>query len=230
VQPKKPSRYHRLERELPKYHVDDETGHLWAISYADFLMVLLSFFILFFSVNSRDKNSIINIISKARDKGYTGSGNGSNGVVAAGSLAGVSTDSIVESVNGRLKDIKWEVNAKEKSVTFLLSDEIFSRGGTDMNKKGRLDLAELLAVLKPFADKVDIIFVGHTDPRPFRAQASAFIENNFDLSALRAAQAVKLAMTQGLPKDSLFTHGSADNTRATKSLSIVVVQKGEGRI
>ena len=40
----------RVERpNLPQ--VQDDSTHLWAVSYADFLMVLLCFFILFFSVD-----------------------------------------------------------------------------------------------------------------------------------------------------------------------------------
>lgn len=237
MQRSRPSRYHRIDREMPKYHLDDETGHLWAVSYADFLMVLLSFFILFFSVSNRDKSAIINIISQAKEKGYGGAGDGKSvgaasgsGAANVGSAAGLNPERIVEAVKERLADVKWEVNAQDKSVTFLLADEVFTRGGIHMNTKGRSDLTSLLQLLKPYAEQVDIIFVGHTDPRPVRSGRLAMIENNFDLSALRAAQAVKHAMEQGLPKDSLFTHGSADNTRTTKSLSVVVVQKGSGRI
>lgn len=230
---KRPSRFHRLDRDPVKYHIEDDTGHLWAVSYADFLMVLLSFFILFFSVNSKDKNTIINIVAKVRERGL-GAGNGGGGVGAVPNrqINSVTANpkAIAEAIRLRIQNLKFEVNDKDKTVTFMLDDEVFKPGGIVMSAQGTQDLSGLLDLLKPYANDVDLIFVGHTDPRPVRMNRIAAVENNFDLSALRASQAVKLAMKQGLPKESLFTHGSADNTRPTKSLSLVIVEKGGGRI
>lgn len=220
---------------MTKFHLEDDTGHLWAVSYADFLMVLLSFFILFFSVNKKDKDTIISIISQVKQKGLGSGQEGTKGVGSASrTTAGVGNPAqpkaIVEELKGKLTAIKWEVNDKEKSVTFLLDDEIFGRGQVELGSEGREKLKMLLELLKPYVADVDLVFVGHTDSRPVKSDHIAGVSNNFDLSALRAAHAVKLAMGMGLPKDSLFTHGSADNTRSTKSLSVVVVQKGAGRI
>lgn len=232
MQRNKPSRYHRLDRDLSKFHLEDDTGHLWAVSYADFLMVLLSFFILFFSVNKKDKDTIVNIVAKVKERGL-GSGPSLGGrspdASAAGGVA-VSPKAIGEMMKAKLPNVQLEVSEKGKSVTFVLDEDIFDRGSFQLKKGRETQLVEILDLLKPFVPSIDIIFVGHTDHRPIVVPRYAAVENNFDLSALRAAYAVRIAMKAGLPKESLFTHGSADNTRDSKSLSVVVVEKGAGRI
>lgn len=77
---KKP-RQARIPRQANPLLGMEDTSHLWAVSYADFLMVLLSFFVIFFSVNKSAKNNLIlNIMTnvdktKASDKSYMLSGN-----------------------------------------------------------------------------------------------------------------------------------------------------------
>lgn len=227
---KKPTRYHRVERDA-KFHLEDDTGHLWAVSYADFLMVLLSFFILFFSINKKDKDTIIQIISQVRERGL-GAGDGAGGLTSQGRAPDSQAADIQTVAAVALKTIpnlKIAVNDKQKTVTFQLNEDIFPLGDVRLSPEGRGELSALLEVLRPFVQDVDVVFVGHTDSKPVRHKRNG-VENNFDLSALRAAQAVRLALDMGLPKDSLFTHGSADNTRSTKSLSVVVTEKGAGQI
>lgn len=227
---KKPSRYHRVERDS-KSHVEDDTAHLWAVSYADFLMVLLSFFILFFSLNKEDKDTVIQIISQVRERGLA-AGDGSGGLTAGGRAPGSAPSELKSVADQALQSIpglKLEINDKQKTVTFQLNEDIFALGEVQLSSGGRRELKVLLDILRLYVQEIDVVFVGHTDSKPIRIKRNG-VENNFDLSALRAAQAVRLALDMGLPKESLFTHGSADNTRSTKSLSIVVTQKGAGRI
>ena len=74
----KDPRLPRVERARA-IHLEDETSHLWAVSYADFLMVLLSFFIIFFSLDKKTKDSVIDEIML-----YSSGQEGVKGGVAAG--------------------------------------------------------------------------------------------------------------------------------------------------
>lgn len=234
MQLKKPTRLHRIDRDGAKLHIEDDTGHLWAVSYADFLMVLLSFFILFFSVGKNDKDAIVNIISKVKEQGLgRGEGGGGNSLkdsLAASSERVADPKSIVAVIGKDLKDIRYELNEKTKTVTFVLADDIYRVGRVRPSEDGEKSLRELLHLLKPFGPEIDLVFVGHTDSRPVRTRRVPGVNNNFDLSALRASYAVQLAMGEGLPKEGLYTHGSADNTRVSKSLSIIVKPRGAGQI
>ena len=49
----------RIRIELPEEQEFHSEGESWAVSYADFLMVLLSFFIIFFSYSREKTQSII---------------------------------------------------------------------------------------------------------------------------------------------------------------------------
>jgi flagellar motor protein MotB len=233
VQPKKkPSRFHRIDRDMPKYHLEDDSGHLWAVSYADFLMVLLSFFILFFSVKPVDKDTLINVISRVRERGLgVGEGLGfpQKQKTVNGSLA-PSPAQIVENIKSNLKGIDFKINDKTKSVTFMLADDIYKQGRILPSVEGQNALKELIELLKPYQESLDIVFVGHTDSDPVKHAKVLGIENNFDLSALRAAAAVRFALSEGLLKEHLFIHGSADNTRSSKSLSIIAKPTGGGSI
>ena len=228
MQHKKPTRTHRVVREAPKIHIEDDSSHSWAVSYSDFLMVLLSFFILFFSVSKTDKDAIISIVSKIKEKGMTG--NGGDPAVAAGSSRGVDTQEIVAGVQKELHGLKYEFNDKLKSVTFILADDIYNLGSVRPSREGEESLRNLLNVLAPYTSEIDIVFVGHTDSKPMLLDKVPGVTDNFDLSALRASYAVRLALSAGFPKERLFTHGAADNTRISKSLSVVLKPRGRGQI
>ncbi|RYZ61654.1 MAG: hypothetical protein EOP09_19695, partial [Proteobacteria bacterium] len=65
MQAKKPGedkivkRYARVERDEVSGVHEDENQHLWAVSYSDFLMALLAFFILFFSTETPERQKLI---------------------------------------------------------------------------------------------------------------------------------------------------------------------------
>lgn len=231
----KPSRPIRIDRDPPIQHLEDDTGHLWAVSYADFLMVLLSFFILFFSVTDKDKDAIDNIvaslkISKNSNTEKTSSVTSISQTTSAALAASVSPSEIATLIKNNLKNIKFEVGEKTKSVTFILEDNIFREGRTTPSVLGKKSLIELLNLLQPYKEEIDMVFVGHTDSVPVSKSKTPNIENNFDLSALRASVAVKIAMKFGLPKERLFIYGAADNDRKSKTISLIIRPKGMGRL
>ena len=49
----------RIDRHQGIHVAEDENQHLWAVSYSDFLMALLAFFILFFSMDDTKKDQLI---------------------------------------------------------------------------------------------------------------------------------------------------------------------------
>jgi flagellar motor protein MotB len=193
-------------------------------------MVLLSFFILFFTVDKTDKDALVNIISQVKERGL-GQGDGSGFKSNPTSIAPAKSPAqIINDIKIDIKGVSVTSNEKSKTVVLTLPDNIYSTGKISPSAEGAKMLQSLLALLKPFSQDIDLIFVGHTDSIPVTKKRAQFLENNFDLSALRAASAIKIALMAGMPQARVFMHGAADNTRNTKSLSIIVKPKGHGGV
>ena len=251
-------RLHRQE-VMDQDEIREEEGNLWAVSYSDLLMVLMSFFIIFFSFNQND-NAISQIaiemhkivpenlrakglegggvkggqpghfgIDKKADTmtgpalgGHTGTGGGF-GVVgrpAQGIDKGIPLPAFVKSLNISGVAYKLETNA----VIIDLPDNIYPIRGTHLSGDSLVVFKELLKKLKAHSDKVDFYFVGHSDSVPVVHKTDA-ISNNYELSATRASKALGIALQQGLSPGSLFTTGSASNTRDSRTLSIKIKLK-----
>jgi len=212
----------RVERS-DDYHVEDDTTHLWAVAYSDFLMVLLSFFILFFSIDSDEKDSLIREIVKATDTqthagGRSPDSTQSSTDVQAPAIEQINSQSLVDA----LKDFKIEVETDKKSIEFLFPDNIFSIGQFDLADDTKSQLLELLNRLKPFESQVEITIVGHTDSLPLKRNPTAILNDNYALSVVRATRAVQFAVANGMSPASVAAKGSADARRRSRTLSVVV--------
>ncbi|MCB0390319.1 MAG: OmpA family protein [Bdellovibrionales bacterium] len=235
-------RYHRVERSDDDYHLEDETSHLWAVSYADFLMVLLSFFILFFSVDNQDKNSIIRSIletTSTKEKGK-GSYEGSSKVLGpdnpyisnysqgnkryTGSYnSNRKMASLSDLQNTIFKKYQYEYIDKQKKLILRLPDDVYKKGSINLNEKVKEQLSSTLSKLIPFSEQLKITFVGHTDSVPIVKNRKVIVDN-YDLSVLRATRVLQLAIKQGLSPNNLLAKGAAENERNSRSLSIEIVE------
>ncbi|MEK6554468.1 MAG: flagellar motor protein MotB [Bdellovibrionota bacterium] len=219
----------RVERTLPSTHLDDETGHLWAVSYADFLMVLLSFFIIFFSVAPEDKSVILEILSKVTSPNASSGRNPDSTRPTAATLATGSQPlpkELETQLQNQVPQLKVTVDKDKKSIYVLFPDDIYRNGDTKLTTVGADQLAQFLKLIEPYLGRMEVIFIGHTDSKPLRYARSEYLVNNFDLSSLRASQALKLALGLGLDRNHLFTLGSADHTRNSRTLTVLLKPAG----
>lgn len=213
------TRLPRIERS-DDFHVDDETTHLWAISYADFLMVLLSFFILFFSVDSEVKQDVIQRILKDTQLKTTSSGMGGGSARGPSGIAGMPTKSLVEALKGL--DIKIEESKKKIILEF--PDNIYSLGQFQVTSDIKNQMGILFKSLTPYYSQIQITFVGHTDQMPFFRNDS-MLKDNFDLSVMRATKALQYSLSLGTPIDRVSAKGSADASRNSRTLSLIIEPK-----
>lgn len=218
------SRLPRIEH-TDDYHLEDETAHLWAVSYADFLMVLLSFFILFFSTDDQTKDDIIERISKTTEKmGVVGSADSSSvsAQTGRGGFSSVDVDALAQI----LKQRNVTIEKLRRKIIFKFDDNIYGLGEFKLNSESQTELFAVLDLLKPYFESVDITIVGHTDSRKMRQrQSQQLIKNNFDLSVFRATRALEAAITHGAPIEALAAKGSADFRRNSRTLSLVVTPR-----
>lgn len=208
---------------------------IWAVSYSDLLMVLMSFFVLFFSMDEKKTSSVLMQIStsmeKVGDKQQTGAAQTaapqagrSPQTAEAGSADSTSArKSLAAAFIGLKSDLNVVVNEgpEAESMVIWLPDNIFKTRQFELNNESREILDKILETAYQYKDKIVITFIGHSDPRRMK-NTTKTLTDNFALSALRASRALAYAQSKGFQPKSLYVQGTADNDRASRTLSVKI--------
>jgi chemotaxis protein MotB len=213
----------RIQRR-EKQHLDEGDSHLWAVSYADMLMVLLAFFIIFFSFENTSqpqKNfSQIALGFKTAGFGYQ------NSSISDPKETQHEAHREIQIINRHLASLEsFNVQANKQSLQLHLPENIFSVGQYQLNRDLRHKLDEIHEVLKPFERDIEVIVVGHSDSMPFAQPHNEYLGDNFDLSSLRALRTVQYLLAQGFPREQISAQGAADGLRNSRTLSLKVSWK-----
>ena len=215
---KKP-RLPRIERDETMIAHEDENAHLWAVSYSDFLMALLSFFILFYSVDSSKRKMFIINLAKQFKEGSSNYGAHEGG----GKIDERLPANFLES----LKDLNVSVDKEKEILVVNFADDFFSPGKYEIRNDKQKTIQDLLARLKPFSKNVNLYFEGHADNSPLAIHKSDILVDNFVLSSLRASTALLIAKKAGFSEKTLFIQADSSNIRNSRSLSIRIEPKVE---
>lgn len=250
---RKKLRLPRVER-TEDVHPEDGENLLWAVSYSDLLMVLMSFFVIFFAANKGKKDAIFQDVSIALNKNVPGAktlgtGTGSKG----GSKAKVPTpisqaefeafkqqqieaelvnEKISSTISDSLRQIGVDVDTTEEpsALTINLPDNIYSSTTFEITPKIQLILDQIFSLILDHKDKINVHFIGHSDSAPIKTSTSVFLTSNYTLSALRAAKALEYSLNLGYPSNQLFAQGGAENMRDSRSLSVRLVMRGAAKL
>lgn len=237
----------RLEH-APDDEITSDDQHGWAVSYSDLLMVLMSFFVLFFSFDPAEKaggkdviKEISTVLMKKVDTHVSGVASNTTqsgtGTGTAGSSALLSVQNTQVTPKERLVPLNAALEAALKSLggnysmenerdflTVHLKGDVYAPGSRAVTGEVRHSLEALLGALKPFAASIDIYFIGHADTKRF-APSRVIIKDNQILSALRGTEALEFAISKGFPSNRLFSTGAAENMRSSRTLSLKIVPK-----
>ena len=189
-------------------------GHGWAVSYADLLMVLLSFFVMYFSFAEEDPNTVDNQLRRI-----------------ALSMKGLDQEQIKATLNAKeiaemssladaMKLAGVKVTQKEDHLVLELQQE-FKSGDYRLSKDLTEQMDAVLTSLVPFHNKVNITIIGHADQRVMIPR-NEFLQDNFDLSSIRALRALKYAMSKGYPERFASARAASYFDRDARSLSVEV--------
>lgn len=222
----KPTGRIRIERPNEP-EISSEDASTWAVSYSDLLMVLMSFFVIFFQFTPEKTKGIIQQL--AISVGTTGAG---PGVLGKGSGPGTGViakeaphekPTIETLLVDSFKTAKLKVSLEQTtdSLSILLPDDIYRPRGFVVSDEMKTMLSDVMERIRPFASEVDIYFIGHADADPL-SQGNPYLSDNFSLSALRATHALQFALSAGFPKSHLFAQGGAENLRNSRTLSVKV--------
>jgi flagellar motor protein MotB len=210
----------RCENELNPYGRETESA-TWAISYADVLMVLLSFFVIFFSFGKSDTQSIIQKIIVATQGGSETPLQGT-GPSLASKTSGLPMKTVLDSlteVGGLDAGIKRIVEDDE-TLVLLFPDESYEPSSFVLQGKSLALFHKTMTTLSKYKDQINIVFVGFADRQPIVRHPSDAVQNNFDLSALRATRALEVAAPYGFSMEHLKAEGMGDFGRKSRSLSL----------
>lgn len=213
-----------VRRERARVIEDGEQS--WAVSYADLMMVLLSFFIIFFSIEPDKTQTVIQEIAMAANPGRgpasatggSASGSASGEAAVPGSITSMSIAGVVA-----------QTEANGERVLFRFPTGSFRIGGVYLKEEARAQLAQLAKALAPFQDKIRMTIVGHTDSTGVRTGSNSLYQNNFELSALRAAKIQTFLVTQGVDPRGVTISGSAEHEVADRTFTLVVEARGASR-
>ena len=214
-------------RRRKKGHTSFETDEGWAVSYSDLLMVLMSFFIIYFNIDSskestksefkkivlqlenitKTKKVSANFASKEEPKDREPASNKNIGL------------------SGLLAESNEKTIEKKKEILIDLSDNLYGRNQFNLNKSVKSELDQVLDVIDASKNKLNIIFIGHTDKVKFNKSSTEVINNNIVLSSMRAARAVEYAIGKGFSNDQVFVQGTSQQNRNSRSLSIKLLEK-----
>jgi flagellar motor protein MotB len=221
----------------PKHEAEDFS---WAVSYADLLMVLLSFFVIFFNVkkiriemppaalaaqnilspfNVSPKRQLL-IPMQPKDVVLPLDQADSKALLARAQLVekgdGISCDAFADN------KIECQMLTDESSAEIRLSDNIFESAQFQPSQKAKTQLKNALLLLKNVKKPVQIVVIGHADSARLERSSSEVVNNNMTLATLRAAYALPLILASAPPNSVVFAQGNSDLTRNSRTLSLVI--------
>lgn len=207
------------EEEHESYHLEG-SEESWAISYADMLMVLLSFFVVFFSMEPNETKDVISQI--AIDIGSPA--NAPKGITDEPineSVTKSNAKAVVQNLQSLGMNLNIKTNVESKTLEIFFPQNIFQPSSFYLDKDNREILRKILRSLFPIEQKIQLFFIGHTDEVAV-TKANRYLRSNYSLSALRATHALETAVTMGFPANRVFAQGGADNQINSRTLSVKI--------
>lgn len=221
ISKKKPSlgRMDSLRRSdfLSQHKEEEQT---WAVSYADFLMVLLSFFVIFFSQDQNKNEIIFKITEEMGGKSSsTEAPTLNSGSRTLGSLVNG-----FETLNAELKneftDYQFFTDPISQSLFIELPDNIFEPGKFILQDSKKDLYEKLLNKLSKYKNEIVVTLIGHSDQSQVRKDRGRKYEDNIELSSLRASNAARKALQAGFSENQIRIKTLMSETRNTRSLTL----------
>lgn len=194
-----------MSRRNKKHEEEPENHERWLLSYADFITLLMIFFIILYSMSEMDKskyNQLASVFSIEMGGGGTGVLEG--GSKSADSETSVAEDEVTE--EQKQEEVKKNIDAyidtselngsvttsiEERGLVLSFNDALFFDSGNAEIKEGQTEkFADIGKLLNQPTLKDSFIRVeGYTDSVPV---SNPQYKSNWDLSALRASNVAQI--------------------------------------
>lgn len=184
-------------------HEEQENDELWAISYGDMITLLLSFFVIYFSVDPKknDMDKLDNhLISSFKMVDLKNSKSMPPSIKTDGSKKMLGDSPKFDALkNAKITKIDDRLLVTFDQMSF------FSTAKVEPHAQGEIALKEFAAKFLPYAGLYKIGIKAFTDKRPVKNQYR--FKDNMELSALRALAALRVLQKAGIPLDRMEIAG-----------------------
>jgi len=196
--------------------VGHKDGHGWAVSYADLLMVLLSFFIIFFSL---EESSESGVKSQMQRIALAMKGENPGKYIPPKEMRLVSLAEVLTTQG--LKVIPYP-----DRVVIDLENAEYEKGEYRLENKIQEGVTEIFKRLEPYKNELHYTIIGHTDTVPLRPR-NELLMDNFDLSSLRALRVLKYVVSLGFPENQIAARAASSFDRNSRSISFEIRLKDD---
>jgi flagellar motor protein MotB len=204
-------------RRLGTQHDEVDTEGSWAVSYGDMVTLLLTFFIVFFSLDPKDqsqKNLKLKVaLVETLNQKSTAVTQGANDQMTVGKKKEYGMDPIVlKEWGGMAHDKGTHVVVEFPGVSF------FKDGKTDVTPEGVKALSKFINVYMPYAGNYFVSIRAFADKRGVRHGIHRY-KDNLELTALRSVSTMRVLQKSGLPLSQIRVGGYGETVVTAKELS-----------
>ena len=202
-------------------HIDTEGS--WAISYGDMITLLLSFFVLYFTVDhnkTRANKMQDTLMVRLKENGVKSNIEDVLKIqLNIGQVPGEFVDSEIINKYGA------RVYRDEKQLIVDFDDiSFFEIGNTDVNTRGRNALDNFVKIYMPFAGPHKVRVQAYTDTRKVKSTNLRY-RDNLELSALRSVAAMRVLQASGLPLSKMKLAGYGEISETQEKLMKIQNEK-----
>lgn len=216
-----------MKRQLRAHHSNSESLHedtegTWAVSYGDMVTLLLTFFIVFFSLDPNDEKvekrktlnlALVNELQRLPANIEKKSNSGDK----------LKLDTkIVKQLNGKVHEYGDRLLVEFPEVSF------FNSGDIVLTPQGAQSLRMFMKKYLPYAGQYKISIQAFTDSRKVQQKAGRRFKDNLELSALRAISAMRTLQKEGLPLAQMEVAGFGE--MKTTSEHLAEINKSEKQL
>ncbi len=197
----------------------DEKGAGWEVTFADLMTLLLTFFILLYSMSKLDADKYLALAGSLR-KTHGIESKTEQGVIVSKDIVKNSDtfSSTNDILNSKLEEILKNINIfifqhqlqnmvkayiDERGVVINISDSmLFKTGEDNLTSESRIILNYLMELFQTFP--YPLLIEGHTDNTPIN---TVRFPSNWELSTNRACNVIKYFISKGISPDRLSAEG-----------------------
>lgn len=189
--------------------MEDEAAPLWMVTYADMVTLLLTFFILYYSIASMNmqkfKEAIIG--EEQASIGLLELLDSAEIKESIQNLTGLKSNDILKDITEVAEETELDVETSDaKVVVRVPGASLFKPGQADLQLSARPVLDEVIRVVNKYPD-YKIHIQGHTDDEPISTDK---FPTNWELSAARATAVLRYFYDKGAEPERMTATGYAD--------------------
>lgn len=213
------------EQEYSLTQENDDSGESWIVTYADLITLMLTFFILLYSMSTLELEKFKNVMQSiqgslgetpvvtvdeaAADTLY---------VPASTNQPGAEELVLNQRRENMLKEIEQfieqaglkeniEVTIFQSQIVIRIKDRFFFESGQSEINAGAIPILDKIIEIFEAYPEFRIDIAGHTDNRPI---STSLFPSNWELSTIRATSVLRILIDAGIAPERLTATGYAD--------------------